>query len=209
MRAFVSGGGTLLLTYLSGVQDQAGLVLRGGWPGGGLRELTGVWVEEIDSLYPTPAQRMVMKPANLLGLAGQHPVREYCELIHAEKATVLATYANDFYAGRPCLTVNTVGSGRAYYLATRPAEEAFHDGLVQALVRELKIARNLEASLPEGVTVQKREGGGRTFLFVHNFKAVEQAVDLPRGRFADALAGKDVSGRLALPAFGTFVLERL
>ena len=67
----------------------------------------------------------------------------------------------------------------------------------------------LDATLPEGVTVQKREGGGRTFLFVHNLKAVEQAVDLPRGRFADVSAGKDVSGRLALPAYGTFVLERL
>ncbi len=209
MRAFVTGGGTLVLTYLSGVQDQAGLVLRGGWPGGGLRELTGVWVEEIDSLYPNPAQRIVMKAGNALGLAGDHPVREYCELVHAEKATVLASYANDFYAGRPCLTVNTVGSGRVYYLAARPAEEAFHDAFAQALVRDLGIARNLDAALPEGVTVQKREGGGRTFLFVHNLKAVEQALDLPRGRFADVLAGKDVPGRLALPAYGTFVLERL
>ena len=209
LRAFVSGGGTLVLTYLSGVQDERGLVLRGGWPGGGLRDLAGVWVEEIDSLYPSPAQRIVMKADNALGFAGEHAVREYCDLVHAEKATVLATYANDFYAGRPCLTVNSVGSGRVYYLAARPAEEAFHDAFVRALVRDLEIARCLDATLPEGVTVQKREGGGRTFLFVHNLKAVEQAVDLPRGRFADVSAGKDVSGRLALPAYGTFVLERL
>jgi len=209
LRAFVSGGGTLVLTYLSGVQDERGLVLRGGWPGGGLRDLAGVWVEEIDSLYPSPAQRIVMKADNALGFAGEHAVREYCDLVHAEKAKVLATYANDFYAGRPCLTVNSVGSGRVYYLAARPAEEAFHDAFVRALVRDLKIARCLDATLPEGVTVQKREGGGRTFLFVHNLKAVEQAVDLPRGRFADVSAGKDVSGRLALPAYGTFVLERL
>jgi beta-galactosidase len=96
-----------------------------------------------------------------------------------------------------------------YYLAARPAEEAFHDGLVQALVRDLKIARNLDAALPEGVTVQKRAGGGRTFLFVHNLKAVEQAVDLPGGRFADVVAGRDVSGTLTLPAYGSLVLERL
>ena len=57
--------------------------------------------------------------------------------------------------------------------------------------------------------MQKREGGGRTFLFVHNLKAVEQSLELPRGRFADVIAGKDVSGRLALPAYGSFVLERL
>ena len=55
--------------------------------------------EEIDSLYPNPSQRIVMKAGNPLGFAGEHAVREYCELVHAEKATVLATYANDFYAG--------------------------------------------------------------------------------------------------------------
>ena len=198
-----------MLTYLSGVENEAGLVFRGGWPGGGLRELAGVWVEEVDSLYPNPSQRIVMKAGSPLGFAGEHAVREYCELVHAEKATVLATYANDFYAGRPCLTVNAVGSGRVYYLAARPAEEAFHDGLARALVRDLGIARCLDAPLPEGVSVQKREGGGRTFLFVHNFKAVEQSLELPRGRFADVIAGKDVSGRLALPAYGSLVLERL
>jgi beta-galactosidase len=208
LRAFVTGGGTLVLTYLSGVQDERGLVFRGGWPGGGLRELAGVWVEEIDSLYPSPAQRIVMKAGNPLGFAGEHAVREYCELVHAEKATVLASYANDFYAGRPCLTVNAVGSGRVYYLAARPAEEAFHDAFARSLVRDLKIARCLDAALPEGVSVQKRAGGGRTFLFVHNFKAVEQALELPGGRFADVIAGKDVSGRLVLSPYGSFVLER-
>jgi beta-galactosidase len=209
LRAFVAGGGTLVLTYLSGVQNETGLVFRGGWPGGGLRELTGVWVEEIDSLYPNPSQRIVMKAGNPLGFAGEHAVREYCELVHAEKATVLASYASDFYEGRPCLTVNGVGSGRVYYLAARPAEEAFHDAFAQALVRDLGIARCLDATLPEGVSVQKRTGGGRTFLFVHNFKAVEQALDLTRGRFQEVASGRDVTGRLALPAYGSFVLERL
>jgi beta-galactosidase len=209
LRAFVTGGGTLVLTYLSGVQNETGLVFRGGWPGGGLRELTGVWVEEVDSLYPNPSQRIVMKAGNPLGFAGEHAVREYCELLHAEKATVLASYANDFYEGRPCLTVNGVGSGRVYYLAARPAEEAFHDAFAQALVRDLRITRCLDTTLPEGVSVQKREGGGRTFLFVHNFKAVEQSLDVTRGRFRDAISGRDVTGRLALPAYGSFVLERL
>ncbi len=208
LRAFVAGGGTLVLTYLSGVEDRNGLVLRGGWPGGGLRELAGVWVEEIDSLYPASRQRIVMKDGNGLGLAGTHPVREYCERVHAEGATVLATYENDFYAGEPCLTVKPTGPGRVYYLAARPAEEAFHDGFARALARDLKLDRCLETALPEGMSVQKRTGGGRTFLFVHNFKSVEQALDLPAGRFRDAIAGSDLAGRLAFPAYGTYVLER-
>lgn len=209
LRSFVTAGGTLVLTYLSGVQNETGLVYRGGWPGGGLRDLAGVWVEEVDSLYPNPPQRIVMKAGNALGLAGEHPVREYCERLHAEKATVLASYQSDFYAGMPCLTVNAVGPGRVYYLATRPAEEAFHDAFVRALARDLKLARCLEVAMPEGMSVQKRSGDGRTFLFIHNFKAVEQDLDLPPGRFRDVIAAKDVTGRLVFPAYGSHVLERI
>ena len=130
LEAYVEGGGTLLLTYLSGIVNETNIVFRGGWPGAGLRQMAGVWAEEIDSLVPNPPQRIVAAPGNALGLAGEHPVREYCERVHPEGASVLATYKIDFYAGMPALTVNRFGSGRVYYLAARPAEDAFHDGLV-------------------------------------------------------------------------------
>ena len=90
----------------------------------------------------------------------------------------------------PALTVNRHGAGRVYYLAARPAGDAFHDGFARGLVRELKLARNLDVELPEGVTVQRREGGGRTFLFLHNF-APEGAGARPR---RDAAGRRD--GRL-------------
>jgi beta-galactosidase len=135
-------------------------------------------------------------------------VREYCERVHAEGATVLATFKNDFYAGMPALTVNRHGAGRVYYLAARPAGDAFHDGLARGLVRELKLARNLDADLPEGVTVQKRAGGGRTFLFLHNFAPREQAVDLGATRLVDVADGSTLTGRVTLPAFASRVVER-
>jgi beta-galactosidase len=207
LKAFVSGGGTLLLTYLSGVVNENNLVWRGAGPGGGLRQLAGVWAEEIDALYPNPPQRIVPVAGNPLGLAGEHPVREYCERIHAEGARVLATYQTDFYAGEPCLTVNNVGSGRVYYLAARPAEEAFHDALAQALLRELPIARCLDVLLPEGVTVQKRVGGGRTFLFLHNFKNSPQSLALGAARLRDLSDGRLLTGQLTLPAHASLVGE--
>src|SRR5262249_23470394 len=145
LQTFVTGGGTLLLTYLSGIVDEANLVLRGGWPGGGLRALAGVWAEEIDALYPAQAQRIVPVAGNALGLAAERPVKAYCDRIHAEGADVLARYATDFYAGEPCLTVKPQGAGRVYYLAARPAADGFHDALARALVRELKLGRCLDA----------------------------------------------------------------
>jgi beta-galactosidase len=206
LAAFVKKGGTLVLTYLSGIVDENNLVFRGGWPGAGLRALAGVWAEEIDALYPDQAQRIVPRPGNALGLTKEHPVRDYCDRIHAEGAEVLATYRTDFYAGQPCLTVNRQGAGRVYYLGARPSGDEFHDGFARGLVRSLSLARCLPGELPEGVTVQKRSGGGRTFLFVHNLKPVPQEVDLGASRRENVLGGGTASGRTTLPAHGSLVL---
>jgi beta-galactosidase len=206
--AYVSAGGTLLLTYLSGIVDETNVVFRGGWPGCGLRAAAGIWAEEIDALPPDSRQRIVAKGGNALGLAGEHPVREYCERIHPEGATVLATFESDFYAGQPALTVNRHGSGRVYYLAARPAGESFHDGFARGLVRELKLARALDAELPEGVTLQQRSGGGRSFLFLHNFADQPRTLDLGAARYADVGDGSLLTGRVSLPAFASRVIER-
>jgi beta-galactosidase len=208
LRAFVEAGGTLLLTYLSGVVDESNLVFRGGLPGDGLRELAGIWAEEIDSLYPAPKQRIVPVAGNALGLFGEHAVQQYCERVHAEKAQVLARYQNGFYAQEPCLTVHRLGSGRTYYLATRPAEAGFHDALVTGLAREVGLSRCLDAQLPTGVTVQRRSGGGRSFLFLHNLRDQEQRVDLGSGRLTDLVDGRLLTGTVILAPFTSLVLER-
>jgi beta-galactosidase len=208
LKAFVANGGTLVLTYLSAVVNETERVFRGGWPGGGLREICGIWSEEIDSLVPDAKQRLVAVAGNALSLAGEHPVRDYCERVHLEGATALATYATDFYAGLPALTVNRHGAGRVYYLAARPAEDGFHDALVRGLARELKLARNLDVELPEGVTVQKRAGGGRTFLFLHNCTGEPRTLDLGALRLVDVEDGTQLAGRVALPPYASRVVER-
>lgn len=209
LTTFVRGGGALLLTYLSGIVDENNLMLRGGWPGKGLRQLAGVWAEEIDSLYPDTKQKIAASPGNALGLEGEHAVREYTDLIHLEGARALATYRGDAWAGRPALTVHAQGSGRVYYLAARPATDAFHDALVRGLVREVGLERCLDVELPEGVTAQKRSGGGRSFLFLHNFKNFEQTVDLSGLRLRDVIAGSVLTGRVPLRAYASLVLERV
>ncbi|MFC7645092.1 beta-galactosidase trimerization domain-containing protein [Streptosporangium lutulentum] len=51
LRRYVEGGGTLLVSYLSGVADEHARVRRGGYPGA-LRDLLGVRVEEFHPLPP-------------------------------------------------------------------------------------------------------------------------------------------------------------
>jgi beta-galactosidase len=206
--AFVRKGGVLVLTYLSGIVNDTELVLRGGWPGGGLRKLAGIWSEEIDALYPDASQRIVPEAGNALGMTGEHPVRDYCERVHPEGAAVLATYKSDFYAGMSALTVNTYGSGRVYYLAARPAADALLDGFTRGLVSQMKLSRCLDVDLPEGVTLQKRTGGGRTFYFLHNFRRQDQVVDLGATKLRDVSDGRVLTGRTTLAPFASFVVEK-
>ena len=121
---------------------------------------------------------------------------------------MLATYQTDFYAGMPALTVNTHGLGRVYYLAARPATDTFLDVFTRGLASQLKLARCLDVDLPEGVTIQKRAGGGRTFYFLHNFRRESQVVDLGTLRLKDVGDGRMLTARTTLAPFASLVLEK-
>jgi beta-galactosidase len=165
LERFVRSGGTLVTTYRSGMVDAAGLCFTGGFPGP-LRSLLGIWAEEIDELYPGEGNHLVMRRGNPLGLAGRYSVSSTCALVRAESAQVLASYTGDFYRGRPALTMNALGEGRAFYLAA-DAEDLFLTRFYAALSRN--VPRAPVASLPEGVSAQVRADESRRYLFLLNF----------------------------------------
>ncbi|MCM8900186.1 beta-galactosidase [Caldicoprobacter algeriensis] len=204
---FVEEGGTFVTTYWSGIVDENDLCFLGGFPGP-LRKVTGIWSEEIDALYDHDVNHVVLKDDNLLGLKGEYEARELCDLIHAESAEVLATYKSDFYAGRPALTVNSFGKGKAYYIAFRNNGDFLTD-FYGALIRELNLKRAVDTELPQGVTAQMRTDGERVFVFILNFVPEERQVDLKEMRFKDMITGEDITGRISLPPYGVKILERL
>jgi len=116
LEAFVRAGGVLLTTYMTGTIDEEGLCFTGGFPGP-LMETTGVWQEEVDSLYDGDANSFIWRGKT-------YRADLYCELVHLRGAQTQAQYQQDFYAGFPALTCRDLGKGRAYHLACH-AEEAF------------------------------------------------------------------------------------
>jgi beta-galactosidase len=203
--AFVQAGGTLVTSYLSGIVDENDLVFLGGWPGAKLREVVGVWAEEIDALYPGEANGLVPDPDNILALTGEYTVHDYCDLVHVEDAEVLATYARDFYAGRPGLTVNHYGEGEAYYLATT-GDDRFLSDLYGALCADLDVLRSLRAELPGGVSAQLRSDGERAFIFVMNFNAQPTPLNLGSATYTDLLTGDVLTGVIELSTYDVRVL---
>jgi beta-galactosidase len=206
LERFVQDGGTLVCTYWSGIVDEHDLCFLGGFPGP-LRKLLGIWSEEIDALYPDQRNAVVMDRRNALGMSGSYEVRDLCDLVHLETAEQLAAYERDFYEGRPAVTVNRFGKGRAFYLAAR-TEERFLDDLYGRLAAELELPRALGADLPEGVTARVRGDAKNTFRFVMNFAPEARRVDLGASGWTDAVTGAAAAGRLELPAYGVRVLRR-
>lgn len=183
---FVQRGGTFVATYATGYVDEHDRTFLGGFPGP-LRETLGVWAEEIDALYPDDR--------NAIEWNGRaYEAVELCELIHAESAETLGAYGADFYAGRPALTVNRRGEGKAYFIAARTGADFLAD-FYSRLVNESDVERALDADLPAGVTAQVRSDGTTDYVFVLNFNPTAVRVE----------AGDEA---LDLPPFGNAILER-
>lgn len=206
LERFVENGGTLVATYWSGIVDEHDLCHLGGFPGP-LRKVLGIWAEEIEGLYDEDRNGLKLMDGNALGLEGVYESGELCELVHAEQAEVLGVYTDSFYAGRPALTVNHLGKGKAYYMATRLRDDFLND-FYQRIAAEAGLVRAIETDLPYGVTAQVRTDGGTDYLFVMNFSGAEQELELDDRGYTDAESGETAGGRVHLPVNGCVVLKR-
>ncbi|WP_409340433.1 beta-galactosidase [Paenibacillus sp. MBLB4367] len=204
---FVRNGGTLVVTFWSGIVDENDLCHLGGFPGP-LRRTVGIWAEEIEGLYDHDRNALVPADGNALGLTRKYEVREICERIHSEGAEVLAVYEDDFYAGNPVLTVNRLGQGEAYYLAARVNDPAFYQDFYGKIVEKAGARKTIDASLPAGVTAQIRSDGGRDYVFLLNFSGKEVAVQLDGRNYEDAETGETVGRQVELPVNGVRILRR-
>ncbi len=185
-------GGHFVASYWSGIVNESDLCYPGGFPGP-LRPLLGIWSEEIDSLTDEEFNGVRGVRGNELGLSGPYQARELCEHIHLEGATALASYESDFYAGTPAVTVNRVGQGKAWYIASRN-DLSFQRDFYGALIKQLALPRALAIDLPPGVVVQRRTDGEQAFLFVQNFTCQVQQLSLPAG-LSDLIDGSVVGDR--------------
>lgn len=199
---FVAAGGTFVTTFFSGIVNESDLVTLGGYPGE-LRSLMGIWAEEIDALFPDHKNSIVLRqPWGVL--QGAYECGILCDLIHSEGAEVLAEYGSDFYQGRPVLTVNQFGAGRAYYVASSP-EASFLQGFLANLCEEKGIKPLVKA--PSGVEATQRVKDGVAYMFLLNHNAETAVVEIGSEEKRDLLTGEVVSGTVSLAGRGVMILE--
>ncbi|WP_102127475.1 beta-galactosidase [Deinococcus planocerae] len=197
LRAYVRGGGTVVVGFFSGIVDEHEHVGLGGYPAL-LRDVLGLWVEEWAVLGHGETNGVCFA-----GTGERHDVENWCEVIHPQGAEVLATFERDFYRGGPAVTRHAFGAGRAYYVGTDLPGEGVRDVLRRALTAAGVPTTLVPSTL--SVSVSAVEGGHLLHLLnVHPTQAT--VLGVPAGA-VDALSGEDVGGAVTLEPYGVRLLR--
>ncbi|MBO5912264.1 MAG: beta-galactosidase trimerization domain-containing protein, partial [Clostridia bacterium] len=199
-KKFVKNGGTLVCTYMTGMVNENDLCHLGGWPGAGLRDVFGIWNEEIDTLFPNESNSVKLNDGTIVKAI------DYCELIHTEGAEVLAEYDSDFYKGMPAYTVNNYGEGKAYYVAFRD-DGSFTKRIVNEILDELNVKSEFDGALKRGVTAHSRTDGENVYVFLENYTPEDFETETAI-KWTEVDTGKSLTGRFTLPAYGTLILKK-
>ncbi len=207
IETFVENGGTFVTSFLSGIVDENDHVILGGYPGE-LKRVLGIWVEEFDALLPGMKNTMeIIQPTkDLEDLEGQYECGLICDVVHLKGAEALAVYGEDFYAGKPCLTLNQYGKGKAYHIATDP-EEQFIKDFIKNICDDQGILVPINA--PQGVEITQRFKEDKTFTFILNHNDFSISIDLGQKKYENLITGKEKSGKVNIAAKGVFILEEL
>jgi beta-galactosidase GanA len=190
LRAVPERGGSLLVTYLSGVCDDDGQVITGGFPGA-FREVLGAWSDEF---YPLQERERV-------DLDDGAVVADWTERVHLDGAEPVIAYTSSSLAGGPAVTRNAVGEGAAWYVSA-PLPSATVDRLALRLADEAALPRT--AAAEPGLEAMRRVGPDRSYLFLLNHTGNDRKATAAGH---DLLADTPVGPVVTVPAGGVRVLR--
>ena len=179
---FAQNGGTVVVTYWTGVVDESDLCRLGDTPYR-LTGLLGLRRTEIDGMYDGETRRCTPVSGCALPEAQASILCEVAVPNDTDPAEPLSVYAEDYFAQHPAAAVHKYGAGRAYYLASR-FDEDFYRAFYNDAAKELGLLPAWQQPLPAGVLAVKRG----SYVFVQN--CTEQPVTV---------------GESELPRYGTAV----
>jgi beta-galactosidase len=200
LKLYVQNGGVLVGTFNTALVNENHIVPDTGFPGD-LTDLFGLEVLEFDPIPPGEENHLTFKGA--FPTSHLHPARLWCDIVEPKGCQILAVYAKDFYAGKPAVTMNNFGLGKAIYIGTQSHQHFYHDlvGWLRqmcALHPLLKVPENVEVSMRE------KEGTKVYFLLNHQNSPVRIQFYKP---MHDFLTGNTFSGNYDLPPHGVLVLD--
>lgn len=174
LNTYVASGGTVLMTYFSGIVDEHDHVRLRGYPGA-FRDLLGIAVEEF---FPLLAGRSVE-------LDDGTTATVWTEDVELRGAEAIARHVDGPVSGTPAITRNEYGDGVAWYVATR-LDRVGDDALLARVLDEVGVRPPVE--VPTGVeVVRRRQENGASYLFLLNHADEAAAVTVAGAELVDGI----------------------
>ncbi len=194
---YVENGGTLLMSFFSGIVDENEHIRMGGYPAPFI-EMLGLIVEEYAPYSETQSNTIRTKDGQ------QFQCAFWSDVIHLKNAESIATFEQDYYAGNPAVTHNMFGKGNAFYVGTDPDQRAM-EWLIDYVCKSAEI-QPVSVMVPAGVELVQRVDGTSSFLFLLNHSS--EKVNVPvEGQGFDLLTGADVNDFIELEPSGVAVIQ--
>lgn len=200
LKLYVQNGGILVATFNTGLVNQNHIAPEGPYPGN-LTDLFGMEVLECDPISPGEENHLTFK--GTFPTSHLHPAKIWCDIIEPGTCQTLAVFAKDFYAGRPAVTMNSFGLGKAIYIGTMSHQHFYHDMI--AWLRQLCGLQPL-LKVPENIEVSMREKDGIRVFFLLNHQNSPVRIQFYKPMH-DSLSGNTFSGNYDLPPHGVLVLD--
>ncbi|MGY4691374.1 beta-galactosidase [Salibacterium sp. K-3] len=199
LEQYTVDGGTLIVSFFSGIVDENDRIHPGHYPEP-LRHVLGMYVEEF-----VP---MADAETNQIARNTEHYVcSTWSDVIHLETAEAYASFTGDWYQERPAVTVNQYGKGKAVYVGTQP-EQAFIDDLLIQLAREKDVQP--PASAPSDVEIVTRRSREEEHLIMVNHNPKPARIVLDRNQtYVDLLTGIEAGNVVTVQAEDVLVLRSL
>jgi len=162
LKEWVHDGGTLILGWRAGTRDRSNHSVKMELPGL-FSELAGVRIREFEALGETKVGiRMGLIPCK-----GEI----WADILEQGSAQVVARYTDGskYYRGKACVTVNSYGNGRVWYLGTSPNELALFL-LYRKIFKEAGMNPKFRGKGIEVVRRATRDGGEVDIVLNHTGK---------------------------------------
>ncbi len=196
---FAEAGGTVVMSFFSGVVDECNRVRPDGYPGA-FRRLIGA---KVDEYWPArPDERFTVE----FGDGRTATASWWREDIHLETGTALATYADGLLKGRAAIVANDYGAGRVVYVATLLDDSVFAEVLLDE-VAAAGVADRF-AGVPAHVECAVRGDDTHEYVFLLNHDSARTVTVALPGAGTDLLTGAAVEGEVTLGPLGAAVVRR-
>ncbi|WP_042462742.1 beta-galactosidase [Neobacillus dielmonensis] len=198
LKSYVSGGGRLVMTYISGLVNEHDLTYLGGWHQD-LQEMFGMKPVETDTYYPNDRNAVRFRDKS-------YELKDYATVIEVNGAEVEGIYQDDFYADTPAITSHQYGEGKTYYIGGR-LEYRFQSVFYQEIIKELALEPTSDITHGKGVSVQVRRAPEKDYIFIINFTEQSQSVTLG-STVKDVITGEELTGHLTLDKYEVRIAEK-